>query len=65
MLTKSELPSLFEVLSDPAKTFEECYQKFQKFIKGDQQFRACSTLCYLLENNVSPILWLRCCVALV
>lgn len=53
MLTKTELNSLFEVLSDPAKTFEECLQKFHKFTKGDQQFRACCTLCYLLENNVT------------
>jgi hypothetical protein len=55
MLTKSELPALFEVLSDPTKTFEECLQRFHKFNKGDQQFRACCTLCYLLENNVREI----------
>ena len=52
MLNKQELPQLFEVISDPSKTFEQCLLQFQKFAKNDQQFRACCTLCYLLENNV-------------
>lgn len=52
MLSKAELPALFEVLSDPTKTFEQCLQQFLKFSKAEQ-FRACCTLCYLLENNVS------------
>lgn len=52
MLTKQELPQLFDVLSDPSRTFETCLNHFNKFSKGDQQFRACCTLCYLLENNV-------------
>ncbi len=51
MLSKTELPALFDVLSDPTKTFEQCLQQFLKFSKGEQ-FRACCTLCYLLENNV-------------
>lgn len=56
MLTKQELPQLFDVLSDPSRTFETCLNHFNKFSKGDQQFRACCTLCYLLENNVRPSL---------
>ena len=53
MLTKQELPALIELLSDQTRTFEQCLHLFLKFSKGDQQFRACSSLCYLLENNVS------------
>jgi hypothetical protein len=52
MLSKQELPALIELLSDPAKTFEQCLQLFLKFSKGDQQFRACCSLCYLIENNL-------------
>lgn len=52
MFNKTELTALFEVLSDSGRTFEQCLQQFLKFSKGDQQFRACCTLCYLLENNV-------------
>lgn len=56
MLTKQELPALIDVLSDPAKTFEQCLQQFQKsFAKGDLQFRACCTLCYFLELNVRAV----------
>jgi hypothetical protein len=54
-LSKAELPALFEVLSDPSKTFEQCLQQFLKFSKAEQ-FRACCTLCYLLENNVSILI---------
>lgn len=54
MLNTIELQALFEVLGDSSKTFEACLQQFLKVYNKAQQFMACCTLCYLLENNVSP-----------
>ncbi|CDW77476.1 UNKNOWN [Stylonychia lemnae] len=52
MLNNQELQSLQDVLSmEQSKTFEQCLQQFQKFNKAEQ-FRACCTLCQLLENNL-------------
>jgi len=44
---------LFEVISDASKTFEGGVESFKKAFnnKGDQ-FKACSVLCYLIENNL-------------
>eukprot|EP00347_Sterkiella_histriomuscorum_P008145 403346208 len=50
MLNTQELQQLQFVLSDPTKTFEQCLQQFLKFSKPEQ-FRACCTLCQLLETN--------------
>lgn len=40
----------------PDSTFDECMNKFSKsFNQKTDWFKACSTLCYLIEAQVSPV----------
>jgi hypothetical protein len=57
MLTQQELENLLEVLNPetiPEMTFDECMNKFSKsFNQKTDWFKACATLCYLIEAQVS------------
>lgn len=47
-----ELDNLLDVLNQETileMTFEQCIQKFNKFFTKPDWFKACSTLCYLIE----------------
>ena len=55
--SKSDLENLLDVLNQetiPEMTFDQCMQKFSKFFNKPDWFKACSTLCYLIEAKVSP-----------
>lgn len=52
MLTKQELQSLLDVLAEdyiPEMTFDQCFAKFGKQFSRADWFKACTTLCFLLE----------------
>ena len=53
----AELDNLLDVLNQEAildMTFDQCIQKFNKhFSSKPDWFKACSTLCYLIEASVS------------
>lgn len=34
-------------------TFDQCIQKFNRYFVKSDWFKACSTLCYLIEASVS------------
>ena len=51
-----ELDNLLEVLNQETileMTFDQCIQKFNKHFSKPDWFKACSTLCYLIEASVS------------
>lgn len=51
------MENLLEVLNPetiPESTFDECMNKFSKFFSQKTDwFKACATLCYLIEAQVS------------
>ena len=52
----NDLENLLDVLNQetiPEMTFDQCMQKFSKLFQKNDRFKACSTLCYLIESQVS------------
>ena len=53
--TSQELDNLLDVLNQetiPDLTFDQCMVKFGKYFSKPDWFKACSTLCYLIEAQV-------------
>ena len=51
-----DLENLLDVLNQetiPDMTFDQCMQKFSKHFTKPDWFKACTTLCYLIESQVS------------
>ena len=54
----AELDNLLDVLNQETigdMTFDQCIQKFNKHFSKPDWFKACSTLCYLIEAQVSSL----------
>ena len=48
-----DLENLLDVLNQetiPDMTFDQCMQKFGKHFQKPDWFKACATLCYLIES---------------
>ena len=51
----SDLENLLDVLNQeliPDMTFDQCFAKFSKHFSRLDQFKACTTICYLIESQV-------------
>jgi len=51
----TDLENLLDVLSQeliPEMTFDQCMQKFSKLFVKNDRFKACSTICYLIESQM-------------
>jgi hypothetical protein len=51
----SDLENLLDVLNQeliPDMTFDACFSKFSKHFSKLEWFKACTTLCYLIESQV-------------